>query len=133
MFSKIVNILILLPVAIVLIVLSIANRGPVTMALNPFRPDDTVLSVTGPFFVFLFVALMIGIVLGGIGTWFTQGRYRKRARKERYDAAKWHIEADRQRERANDLVRQMPSSTAASAAPAPGHPVRPGLPQAARS
>ena len=103
---KLVNIVILLPVAVVLIALSIANRGPVTLALNPFAPNDSVLSITGPFFVFLFVALMVGIVVGGIATWFTQGRYRSRARKERFDAAKWHIEADRQRERANDLARQ---------------------------
>ncbi|WP_099865775.1 DUF1049 domain-containing protein [Pararhizobium haloflavum] len=106
MLKRLVNLVILLPVAIVLIVLSIANRGPVTLALNPFEPSDSVLSVTGPFFVFLFVALMIGIVVGGMATWFTQSRYRKRARSEHYEAAKWHIEADRQRERANDLARQ---------------------------
>lgn len=106
MIKKVFAIVVLLPVALVLIVLSVANRAPVTLALNPFRPDDTVLSVTAPFFVFLFVALMLGIVVGGIATWFGQGRYRSRARKERYEASRWQIEADRQRERANDLVRQ---------------------------
>jgi hypothetical protein len=103
--KKIVNFVILLPLAIVLIALCIANRGAVTLALNPFRPADTMLSVTGPFFVFLFVALMLGIVLGGLGTWLTQSPYRKRARKEHYEAARWQIEADRQRERANEVVR----------------------------
>jgi signal transduction histidine kinase len=103
---KLVNILILLPIAVILIALSIANRGAVTLALNPFAPDDSVLSITGPFFVFLFVTLMLGILIGGLATWFTQGHYRNRARKQRYEAAKWQNEADRQRERANDLARQ---------------------------
>jgi hypothetical protein len=102
---KLVNILILLPIAVILIALSIANRGAVTLALNPFAPDDSVLSITGPFFVFLFVTLMLGILIGGLAT-FTQGHYRNRARKQRYEAAKWQNEADRQRERANDLARQ---------------------------
>lgn len=106
MIKRVFAIVVLLPVALVLIVLSVANRESVTLALNPFRPDDTILSVTAPFFVFLFAALMLGIIVGGAATWFGQGRYRRRARKERYEASRWHIEADRQRERANDLVRQ---------------------------
>lgn len=106
MFRKIIATLIIVPVALVLVVLSVANRGPVTLALNPFEPSDPVLSVTGPFFVFLFVALMTGIVVGGVAVWFGQARHRKRAREERRSADRWHREADQQRARANDLVRQ---------------------------
>ncbi len=120
--KKIINLLIVLPVAVVLIALSVANRGPATLALNPFQPEDPVLAVTAPFFVFLFAALMIGIVLGGIGTWFTQGRYRSRARRERYEAAHWHNEADRQRERANDLARQQQTASNRPDQPALGQP-----------
>jgi len=103
---KLVNIVILLPVAVVLIALSIANRGPVTLALNPFAPNDSVLSITGPFFVFLFVALMVGIVVGGIATWFTQGKYRKRARIEAGEAVKWHTEAEKHKTRAEAIASQ---------------------------
>ena len=45
MVKRIVNVLVLIPVAIVLIVLSVANRQAVTLALNPFRPGET-LSLT---------------------------------------------------------------------------------------
>ncbi|MEX3011222.1 LapA family protein [Hoeflea sp. TYP-13] len=104
MTRKLINFIILVPVAIVLIVLSVANRNFVTLALNPFDPGDSVLSVSAPFFVFLFIALMIGMVVGSLATWFKQGRYRKQARKEAKEAVRWHTEADRQRERAESVT-----------------------------
>ena len=106
MVKRIVNVLILIPVAIVLIVLSVANRQSVTLALNPFRPEDSVLSVTAPFFVYLFLATIFGLVLGALITWFTQGKYRKRARIEATEAVKWHSEADKHRARAEAIASQ---------------------------
>jgi uncharacterized integral membrane protein len=95
MIKRVVNILVLIPIAIVLIVLSVANRQAVTLALNPFRPEDSVLSVTAPFFVYLFLAVILGLVIGSFATWFTQGKYRKRARIEASEAVKWHSEAEK--------------------------------------
>ena len=103
MTRKLINFIILVPAAIVLIVLSVANRNVVTLALNPFDPSDTVLSVSAPFFVFLFLALMVGMVIGSLATWVKQGRYRKKARQEAKEAVKWHTEADKQRERAETI------------------------------
>lgn len=102
MIKKIVNLVILVPLGIVLIVLSVANRQTVTLALNPFTPEDTLLSVTAPFFVFLFLALIAGMVIGSVGTWFTQGKHRKRARAETRAAIRWRTEADKQKGRAGD-------------------------------
>jgi len=98
MTRKVLNIIILVPVAVILIVLSVANRESVTFALNPFDPADAVLSVTAPFFVFLFVALIVGMVIGSFATWLNQGKYRKRARSEAREAMRWHAEADKQKE-----------------------------------
>ncbi|MCP4318441.1 MAG: LapA family protein [Hyphomicrobiales bacterium] len=103
MTRKLINFIILVPVAIILIVLSVANRNIVTLALNPFDPSDSVLSINSPFFVFLFAALMIGMVIGSLATWFKQGRYRKKARQEAKEAVRWHTEADKQRERAETV------------------------------
>lgn len=95
MMKKLVNLLFVVPLAIVLIVLSVANRQSVTLAFNPFQPADSVLSLTAPFFVFLFLAVALGIVIGSAATWLAQGKYRKRARSEARSAIKWQSEADR--------------------------------------
>ena len=106
MVKRIVNVVILIPVAIVLIVLSVANRQSVTLAFNPFRREDSALSVTAPFFVYLFLATIFGLMLGALITWLTQGKYRKRARIEASEAVKWHTEADKHRGRAEALASQ---------------------------
>jgi H+/Cl- antiporter ClcA len=106
MTRKLINFLILAPIAIVLIVLSVANREVVTLALNPFEPSDSLLSLSAPFFIFLFVAFMLGMIAGSLATWFKQGKYRKKARVEAKEAVKWHTEADKQRDRVESVVGQ---------------------------
>ncbi|WEZ84762.1 DUF1049 domain-containing protein [Rhizobium sp. 32-5/1] len=106
MMKKLMNILVLIPVGIVLIVLSVANRQTVTLALNPFNPADSVLSVSAPFFVFLFLAVILGLIVGSLATWFGQGKYRKRARNEATEAVKWHAEAEKHRTRAETIASQ---------------------------
>lgn len=106
MVKRVFNVVVLIPIGILLIVLSVANRQPVTLALNPFRPEDSVLSVTAPFFVYLFLATILGLVLGALITWFTQGKYRKRARIEANEAVKWHSEAEKHRTRAEAIASQ---------------------------
>ncbi|MEQ8482153.1 MAG: DUF1049 domain-containing protein [Hoeflea sp.] len=109
MVKRIVALVILVPLAIVLVMLSVANRTAVTLALNPFQPQDQALSVTAPFFVFLFAALMLGMIIGSLATWFKQGKHRKRARKEASEAVKWHTEADRQKAKAKEIAAALPA------------------------
>lgn len=104
MLKKLVNIVVLVPMAVILIVLSVANRQTVTLALNPFNTADSMLSVSAPFFVFLFLAVMVGLVLGAAATWLAQGKYRRRARNEANEALKWHREADKHRGEAERLA-----------------------------
>ena len=106
MFSKLVNLFIFLPLAIVLIVLSVANRHVVALAFNPFRPEDEALMVHAPFFVFLFAAVIFGILVGAMVTWFAQGRHRKRARNEARAAVKWQGEAETHKARAEEMAAQ---------------------------
>jgi len=109
MAKKITNLLILLPLGIILIIFCVANRQSVTLAFNPFRPEDQVLSLSAPFFVFLFIALIIGMLAGSAVTWFSQGKHRKRARVEAKEAIRWQGEADRHRSRAEEIAGQIPS------------------------
>ena len=107
MTKKLINLVILLPVAIVLIVLSVANRHFVTLALDPFDPSDKLLSLTAPFFVYLFLAVIIGAILGSALTWFAQGKHRKRVRTQEQEVARWQGEARRNQKRAEDLAQQV--------------------------
>lgn len=101
---RFVKLIVLVPIAVILVVLSVANRHFVTLALNPFRPDDSLLSLSLPLFVFLFVALMLGVILGSLATWFAQSKYRKQARDEAHEARKWREEAGKQRTRVEEIT-----------------------------
>ena len=55
----------LLPVAIISVMLAIANRQPVELAFDPFGAPD--LRISAPLFIIVFASIMIGVVLGGGG------------------------------------------------------------------
>lgn len=102
--------LVLLPVAVVVILLAVANRAPVTLSFDPFS-EVPVISLTVPLYAVLFAAVAFGVVVGGIFTWLGQGRARRTARSR------------------GRTVRRLEEETARlrAAAPEP-EPIRPGLP-----
>lgn len=104
MVRKIVSLVVFLPLGVLLVVLAVANRASVNLALNPFNPADQALSVSAPLFVFLIVAVMLGVLLGATVTWFTQGKHRKKARSQSRMAQHWQAEADRQKTRAEEIA-----------------------------
>lgn len=81
MIKRIAGWVVLVPLCLVLIVFSIANRQPVTVHLNPFAPTTSPADSAGvPLFLVIFGMLIIGVILGGIATWLAQGRHRRQAR-----------------------------------------------------
>lgn len=78
---RILNWLVLLPIAVVAVVLAVANRTPVTVSLDPFGRMMSPLSITAPLFAVILLSVTVGVVLGGAAVWWKQGRYRKRARQ----------------------------------------------------
>lgn len=83
MTNRLLTLLIALPVAVILIVLSVANRSAVSITLDPFNPGNPALTYTAPLFLWVLGALLTGIIIGGLLIWFTQGRHRKLARKRK--------------------------------------------------
>ena len=81
--------------AVFFVTLAVANRHDVTLVLDPFKPENPVLSVTAPFFIYLFGALFVGMILGGFASWLSQGKWRKTARLRTREAYQWKQEADR--------------------------------------
>lgn len=105
MLRRITWILVAFPAAVVLVTLAIANRHAVQLVLDPFRPEQPALSLVLPFYAYLLIALMAGVLLGGAATWITQRHWRRSARVKSHEARRWHAEADRlTRERDGDVT-----------------------------
>lgn len=83
MIQRLIIVLVVVPIAIVLIALAVANRSPATFTLDPFNPGNPGLTLQLPLFVMLFLALGLGMIIGGAATWWKQGRYRKEARAQK--------------------------------------------------
>lgn len=96
MIIRFLKALILVPLAIVIVMLAVANREYVTLSLDPISPEP-VFSLSVPLYALIFAAVAIGIVVGGIGAWLGQGKIRRRARSDRREADRWAREADRLR------------------------------------
>ncbi len=95
---------VLVPLAAVIVILSVANRGDVRFSLDPFTAAAPALSVSAPLFVFLFGALVLGVVIGGFAAWVRQGKWRRLARAERGRADAIREENERLRERVAALA-----------------------------
>lgn len=81
MYNRILLIVIFIPLAVILVALAVANREMVAFTLDPFHPGNPALTLHLPLFVFLFIAMVIGLLIGSAATWMKQGRFRKLARQ----------------------------------------------------
>jgi len=87
--------LMLLSMAIVIVALMVANRHSATLALDPFAQGTPPPVFEAPMFVFLFVALLVGFLLGGLGAWASQSRWRDLARRRTKET--YRLRKDRER------------------------------------
>jgi uncharacterized integral membrane protein len=96
--------LLLLPVAVVVIMLAVANRASVKVVADPFPPGSESLTFSAPLFLVILVSVIVGVVIGGCGAWLRQGRNRRIARQAQAEADRQRIEADRLRSQINAFV-----------------------------
>lgn len=89
--------LILLPIAIVVVLLAVANRAPVTLSLDPFSQDVPEFAIQIPLFAVIFAAVAVGVVIGGVASWLAQGKNRKSRRRFRREADQLRHETERLR------------------------------------
>jgi uncharacterized integral membrane protein len=108
MLNRLLLIIVFVPLAIVLIALAVANRGLVAFTFDPFHPGNPALTLNLPFFVFLFVALLVGVLIGSVATWLRQGRFRRLARQREQEV----------RSLRDAAIRGAPGKTAALPRPA---------------
>ncbi len=114
---KLFNYIFLLPLAVVLILFSVANRQNVQFSLDPLNAEAPALALELPLFVFLFAAFLLGMLLGGFLVWLSQGRHRKALREKSHEVNKLQNE----------------NQSAAEAAKQKRPEIAPGLPVASRS
>ena len=99
---KFVTALVVIPLGIFFIIFAVANRHLVTVSFDPFNSATPTVAVTMPLFVVIIAVAMLGVLAGGMATWFRQGRWRRAARQS-------ETEASRMRTQLADLRRQTAS------------------------
>ncbi len=85
--KQLLKLLFLVPLALAVVAVAVANRHPVVIYLDPFAgpaPEGT--QITVQLFVVLGVAIIIGVIFGGVATYLEQGRHRRAARRARREA-----------------------------------------------
>ena len=94
---RFITLLILIPLAAVVVLFSVANRESVVVSLDPFHSGTPALTFDAPLFALLFGALALGVLIGGIAAWSRQGRWRRAARKIEAEAVHLREELTRLR------------------------------------
>ena len=103
------------PLAILLILISVANRSQVTLSLDPLNANNPAISYDLPLFVVVFLAFLIGLVVGGLMIWASQGRHCRALREKDFEV--------------NIMKRQQKNQIVES----PVQEIAPGLPVVSRS
>jgi uncharacterized integral membrane protein len=85
------KLLLLAPIVVIFLSFDMANRQNVVISFDPFNSADAP-HVSVPLFVVLIGATMLGVLLGGIATWFGQGRFRKAAREAKAKSENLRLE-----------------------------------------
>ena len=103
------RLLITIPVAIVVVVFAVNNRGDADVNLWPLN-----IVIAWPMFIFVFIGAGIGFLLGAVLMWFSGAPLRKRARERGVRIRELERSAA-QREKPDDV--SAPELTVASSRP----------------
>ena len=99
MIRKIVTALILVPLAIVVIALAVANRQTVVVSFDPFDQAHPAFARPLPLYALMLVLVIGGVVVGGVAAWLRQGKWRRAARLAHGQARELRAEVDRLKRR----------------------------------
>ncbi len=97
MIRRVLTALILLPLAIVVISLAVANRDNVIVSFDPFDPAHPAFTRALPLYLLMLMLLIGGVFVGGIAAWLRQGKWRRAARLADAQARELRVEVERLR------------------------------------
>jgi uncharacterized integral membrane protein len=104
--------LILFPIAILVVLLAVANRGPVTLSLDPFSREAPEIAVTLPLFAVMFGAVMLGVFIGGMAAWLAQGKHRRAERRYKREARRLRSQTAQARPSGSTALATVPGTGA---------------------
>lgn len=96
MTRQLIGWFLLLPLSLLLIVFALANRQLVVVNFNPLAPVEGV-ATSGfgiPLFFVIYAVLLVGVLLGGVATWFAQGHHRIEKRRFRRESERLRSDLD---------------------------------------
>ena len=68
--------LVVVPLGTIFIIFAVANRHWVTVSFDPFNSVNPSVAVSMPLFAVIIVVAILGVVAGGMATWFRQRGWR---------------------------------------------------------
>jgi uncharacterized integral membrane protein len=83
---KFLTYLIVVPLFLIFVAFAVANRHFVTVSFDPFNSADPALSSSVPLFALIIAVAMLGVIVGGIASWWGQRHWRRAARRHEADA-----------------------------------------------
>jgi uncharacterized integral membrane protein len=110
---KFLTALIVIPLGVLFVVFAVANRHMVTVSFDPFNSADPSIGVTVPLFVAIIGVAILGVIAGGVATWFGQHHWRRAARQHAADARQARTELADLRVRSASPPRTDPQRTQA--------------------
>jgi len=99
--KSVLRIIVFVPLALVILFFSMANRGPVKIGLDPFAtPDAAGPTIEAPMFLVVLISMAIGVLAGGVSSWLGHLPVRRAAKIARAEAKKTRLEIEKLRQQA---------------------------------
>jgi uncharacterized integral membrane protein len=99
--KSILRVIVFVPLALIILFFSMANRGSVRIGLDPFAPSDgSGPSFEAPIFLVVLASMAIGVLAGGISSWLGHLSVRRAAKVARAEARKTRVEIEKLRQQA---------------------------------
>src|ERR1700741_2710978 len=83
---KFFSTLFLILLGLIFVTFAVANRHFVTVSFDPFNSVNPSVAASMPLFALIIAVAILGVIAGGVATWFGQRRWRRAARQHEADA-----------------------------------------------